>query len=661
MKTQGMNTRFLHRIMLLLSMLLLGSIAQSIQASAPKREMRATWLTTVANIDWPKYTGATAQKEELLRMLDSIQSLKLNTVLFHIRPCADAFYNSAYEPWSAYLKVNRGTNPGYDPLQFCIKECHKRGLACHAWMNPYRYSDRSGNAWTGANDTPLNYDNTHPDWLLYYGGNAPSIVLDPGLPEVRQRIKDIVGDVLSKYDVDGIIFDDYFYPYGGTSNQDTASQRMYKPEGMNVHDWRRSNVNAMVKDVYDTIQAVKPWVTFGISPFGIWTTNYNVSVQEDVALPANITGGNMYQEIYCDPVAWLKQGTVDYLSPQLYWKIGGGQDYSVLSKWWGRLTDRFGKQFYSSMAVYRYHDEGAFTVGELQNQAQLNRTAVKDNAPGAVFYNTLGWVYDTKFRKAFRANEFATYALPPAINWKPAPERTMVTDLQADGQTVTWNHPDEDVHFAVYAVPNAFRNRVGVFSMSDVLLGVTYTRSFKLPAGITAGSHKIAVSVLDGYNNEYALRVLGEEPVEAQATTLVAPSDGAQKKLGFSFSWSLVPGADCYVVQVARDADFQDIVMAHETTDVSLSSEQRYRMRFLPLGTYYWRVKTRKANANDVWSEARSFELSEVDSEGDGLETVTVHLTQQGVWSMLGMYMGTETTGLASGLYIINGKKSIIP
>ncbi len=652
-----MKTTFNHRILLLASILLLGSFVQNLRASNPKREMRATWLTTVANIDWPKATGAAAQKEELLRMLDSIQSLKLNVVLFHIRPCADAFYNSAYEPWSSYLKVNRGTDPGYDPLQFCLNECHKRGLACHAWMNPYRYSDRSGNAWSGSNDTPLNYDHTHPDWLLYYSGKAPSIVLDPGLPEVRQRIKDVVGDVLSKYDIDGIIFDDYFYPYGGTSNQDSVSQRLYKPANMNVHDWRRDNVNKMVKDVYDTIQAVKPWVTFGISPFGIWTTNYTVASNEGVELPSGISGGNMYQEIYCDPVAWLKQGTVDYLSPQLYWKIGGGQDYALLSRWWGLLTDRFGKHFYSSMAVYRYHDEGAFTVRELQNQAQLNRTAVKDNAPGAVFYNTLGWVYDNKFRKAFRKEEFSTYALPPAINWKPVPERTMVTDLRSSGRTVMWNHTDSDVHFAVYAVPINFRSRVGVFSKGDVLLGVTYSKTFLLPEDISTDTHKIGVSVLDKYNNEYALRVLGEAEAESEATTLLTPSEGGKKKLPFTFTWQIVPDADCYIFQLARDEDFQDIVVTHETVDPSLTTSMRRRFNYLPMGVYYWRVKTRKANANDAWSEARTVEIA----LEDGIETTVAMPARQGVYSMLGLYLGQETEGLQSGMYIVNGKPTLIP
>lgn len=632
------------------------SMSMSVSASGPKREMRATWFTTVANIDWPTTTGASAQKQEMIQMLDSIQSLKMNAVFFHVRPCADAFYNSAYEPWSSYLKVNRGTNPGYDPLQFCIEQCHKRGLACHAWMNPYRYSNRQGAGWSGANDHPLNYENTHPEWLLYYSSN---IVLDPGLLEVRQRIKDVVGDLLSKYEVDGIIFDDYFYPYGGTQNQDSVSQRLYKPEGMNVHDWRRQNVNKMVADVYDTIQAVKPWVTFGISPFGTWTNNHTVASQNDITLPAGVGGAsNMYQEIYCDPVAWLKEGTVDYISPQLYWKIGGGQDYRILSKWWGRLCDRFGKQFYSSMAIYKYSErsDAAYTVSELQQQTQLNRTAVTDNAPGAVFYNTKAWVYDKPFRKAFAREEFEFYALPPAINWKAVPERTMVTDLQADGQKVTWEHPDKDVHFAVYAVPNGFRNRVGIFSKSDVLLGVTYTKSFTLPANITTGAYKIGVSVLDGYNNEYALRVLGEAETEAQAATLQEPLDGALKAIPFTFSWNIVPQADCYIIQIARDPDFEDIVMAHETTDISFTTTQRQLFSYLPLGTYYWRVKTRKANANDIWSEPRRFVLSTTDA----VEQTAAQPKPQGVYTPLGIYLGTETANLSSGLYIINGQTRLI-
>lgn len=622
-------------------------------ADNPKREMRATWLTTVNNIDWPTTMTAANQQKEMLKMLDSIQALNMNTVLFQVRPCADALYNSAYEPWSSFLKVNRGTAPAYDPLQFVIDECHKRGLACHAWMNPYRYS-RTGANWTGANDTPLNYEHTHPEWLLYYKSN---IVMDPGLPEVKQRIKDVVGDLLSKYDVDGIIFDDYFYPYGGTTNQDSVSQRLYKPAGMNVDDWRRDNVNRMVEAVYDTIQAVKPWVTFGISPFGIWTTSYTVSQREGIALPSNITGGNMYQEIYCDPVAWLKDGTVDYISPQLYWKTGGGQDYKTLSKWWGQLADRFGKHFYSSMAIYKYSEktDAAYTVTELENQTLMNRSAVTDNAPGSVYYNTKAWVFDTKLRNTLRKNAFKYPALQPAINWKPAADRVKVTNLQANGQTISWQHPDEDVHFAIYAVPNSFRNRVGIFSKGDALLAICYDKQFTLPEHITTGSYKIGVSVLDGYNNEFSLRILGEDEVAPQATTLQTPDADVVRKLPFTFSWQMVPKADSYVIQIARDAAFEQIVLAHETTETSFSTDLRFFVSQQPFGSYYWRVRTRQANADDVWSEVRKFDIGAADA----LEDVLV-VEKPGVYSVLGIYLGETTENLPKGIYIINGKKVIL-
>lgn len=643
-------------MLLLVSIVLFGSSIQALYASGPKREMRATWLTTVGNIDWPKYSGPSAQKQELLQMLDSIRSLNLNVVFFHIRPCADAFYISAYEPWSSYLKVARGTYPGFDPLQFCIDECHKRGLACHAWMNPYRYSNRQGADWTGQDDHELNYTHTHPEWLLHY---SSSIILDPGLPEVRQRIKDVVGDVLNKYDVDGIIFDDYFYPYGGTSTQDSATVRKYKPEGMNVHDWRRDNVNRMVQDVYDTIQAVKPWVTFGISPFGIWTTSYTVAAQEDVSLPPNITGGNMYQEIYCDPVAWLKQGTVDYLSPQLYWKIGGAQDYSILSKWWGRLCERFGKHFYSSMAIYKYSEnsDAAYTISELENQTLLNREAVKDNAPGAVFYNTLAWVYDRKFRRAFTKREFRTNALPPAINWKPAAERTMVNNLQLSGRTLSWTHADADVHFAVYAVPDSLQGEPSPFCRGESLLGVSYSTQYVLPDDVSTATHRIAVSVLDGYNNEYSLRVLGEPEAQSVAAKLLIPYDGDPRRVPLTFTWQAVPQADSYIFQLARDADFQDIVVTHETTEPMFDTAVRRIIAEQPLGEYYWRVKTRRANANDVWSEARRVNFALIDA----LDSTTASAKPQGVYSLLGVYLGQHTTGLAGGLYIVNGNTTLIP
>ena len=627
-------------------------------AASPKRELRATWIATVNNIDWPVYSTVSGQQNEMIRMLDSIAALHMNAVFFQVRPCADALYNSAYEPWSSFLRVSRGTNPGYDPLQFVIDEGHKRGIAVHAWMNPYRYS-RTGARWTGANDTPLNYEHTHPEWLLYYSSN---IVLDPGLPEVRQRICDVVGDLLSKYDVDGIIFDDYFYPYGGTTNQDSTSQRLYKPAGMDVHDWRRDNVNRMVQDVYDTIQAVKPWVTFGISPFGIWTTSYTVAQKEGITLPSGISGGNMYQEIYCDPVAWLRAGSVDYISPQLYWRTNGPQSYNVLCPWWANLCNQFGKHFYSSMAVYKYAestqaDHRYYTVSELQNETNINRSSSQDNAPGTVFYNTKAWVYDKPYRDAFRADQFHSLALPPAINWKPAQERTMVTFLEPVGDTLRWTHPDKDVHFAIYAVSNTFRNRVGIFSQGEALIGICYDTCFVLPQGITLSSYKIGVSVLDGYNNEYSLRIYGEETEQPVVAHLTAPEmNKIFAKWPVTFRWDAVSKADSYVLQIARDQDFQDIVVTQELTGTAFNSAVRRNLK--ENGEYFWRIKVRKANCDDVWTSWSRFYVGDYSPIPENAETPS--LARPGVYNIQGMYLGTTTINLPKGVYIVNGKKMIL-
>ena len=608
------------RTVLLCAVLVLSGMFVSV-TSAPKREMRATWLTTVANIDWPMSTTNTveAQQAELLDLLDVCVETNMNTVLFHIRPACDALYKSQYEPWSSYLNNGRGVDPGWDPLQYCIEECHKRGLTCHGWINPYRYNKRGGYDWIGDDDTTqLNYKHTHPEWLLYYKND---IILDPALPEVRQQIKNVVGDIINNYDIDGILMDDYFYPYGGTTTEDRESVNTYKPADMTVGDWRRQNVNMMIKDVYDTIQAVKPWVTFGVSPFGIWTTDTQVAKKRDVKLPNGVSGGNMYAEIYCDPVAWLEEGTVDYISPQLYWKIGGGQDYKRLSRWWGNLCNRFGKHFYSSMALYRFEEgDDGFTISDIRKQLEYNRV-VTDNAPGAVFYNTRAWAeYNAK---KLRMNltkdgaEFQYIALPPAINWKSAKERVMVENLSLTGQTLSWSHEDDDVHFAVYAVPNDSLGVSNVYSRGDMLVGVVYDYTFELPAGISALTHQIAVSVLDKYNNEYALRIVNKALGTPKAAKGLLPGDGAQKKLPFVFRWDAVEGADSYIIQFAKDPAMTEIVFAQEVTSVLFETGWRLNLDYLPLGDYYWRVKTRIPNAGDVWSDVQKLTLAIEDAVED--------------------------------------------
>jgi len=534
----------------------------SLFAQSPKREMRAGWLATVYRIDWPTtaMTSVTTaninkQKAEFITILDSVKAANMNAVFFQVRPETDAFYNSAYEPWSAHLGGARGVNPGYDPLAFAIEESHKRGIELHAWLNPYRYETSAGK-YTGL---PGDYKTAHPEWILdyavYTNGTKTTdgiTILDPGNPAVRKLIKNVVGDILSKYDLDGIIFDDYFYAYAGTkSTLDSYSQNLYKPTSMTLSNWRRDNVNKMVADVYDTIQAVKPQVVFGVSPFGIWTTTASVATAKGLTLPSGITGSNMYEQIYCDPVAWMEQGKVDYISPQLYWTTtSSGQDYDVLCPWWSDVAKKYNKYFYSSMSLssltstYKapqkapaipwvdvpadlhelkeYTRNGGLLTGltntekrisaattafgdaEVGLQIERNRTSTKNAAPGSVFYSIKHLVNNGKFAKYLRDLKFTTPALPPAISWKSHPALGTPTNVKVSGTILSWNFSTENVRYAIYAVPNALKNNATIFNSSLYLLGMSYTKTFDLSNHVAKlPTHQFAVSVVDRYGNEY--------------------------------------------------------------------------------------------------------------------------------------------------------------
>ena len=267
------------------------------------------------------------------------------------------------------------------------------------------------------------------------------------------------------------------------------------------------------------------------------------------------------------------------------------------------------------MALYRY-ESGEFSATEIRNQLVYNRT-VKDGAPGAVFYNTRAWSNSSKLRVNLTKEtaEFHKLALPPAINWKPTTERAMVENLKFDGQKLSWTHADgNDVQFAIYAVPNDSLGLANVYSRGDMLLAIAYSTSFELPAEVSASTHQIAVSVLDRYNNEYALRILGEALRQPTAATKLSPENGAMKKLPFIFRWEAVEGADSYIIQFAKDEAMSEIVFAQELTTNSFETKLRINLEYLPLGDYYWRVKTRIPNAGDTWSSVQKVTLSLEDA-----------------------------------------------
>lgn len=607
-------------------------VGLSLSAQSPKREIRAIWLSTVWRLDWPSVTvpastgsneaaresARNQQKTGLITVLNRLQNTNFNTVFFQVRGMSDAFYNSKYEPWSQYLSSERGADPGWDPLAFIIDEAHKRGIEVHAWLNPYRYSTAA----ESHGNLPTDYSNTNPNWLLDYG--AYTKILNPGMPEVRQRICDVVEDILVKYDVDGIIFDDYFYVSGTTNAMDDTQYTAYNPKGLGRADWRRENVNQMVRDVQTRINSVKPYITFGISPAGVAASNASVAASYGVP-PAPAGSDWQYSGIYSDPLAWLKDGSIDYISPQLYWTIGSGNDYSKLSPWWAKIANFFGRHYYSS-------NSSPFTPTELINQVNINRNADLNEATGSVYFRTNDLTIQSMNRMKDEVNQ--NIALCPVYGWKTAPTHGLVDGLSLSGQNLTWTYSNNLARYTIYAVPNGNRNDADAFSTPKYLVGVSYTKNFTLPSTVNSSTHKIAVAVYDRFGNEFSPRVLGESAATAQAAQLSYPTNGQEAVLPALFSWQPVSGAIYYVWELAEDASFSKPIVSRETANPTFNSGLITSLK--DNTTYYWRVKTIKPNAPISISAIYSFKGTKfkIISPLDGADKVS--LTPTFSWTAVG-------------------------
>jgi uncharacterized lipoprotein YddW (UPF0748 family) len=349
--------------------------------STPKRDMRGVFLPSVFSISWPSDRNATpaVQQAELIAILDDVKANSYNSVFLQVRPECDALYDSTIEPWSYWLTGTQGTAPSplWDPLQFAVDEAHTRGLDLHAWLNPYR-SKRA--VYTRASN---HVSILHPDWVFTASNNASIEIMDPGLPDVENYIVSVVEDIATRYDVDGIHFDDYFYPSGGmTNNQDAQTYIDHNPTNIaTLEDWRRDNVNQMIAAVYDAIQTINTnnnkSITFGVSPFGIWKNG----------VPSGTTGTSSYDALFCDPIAWMQAGKVDYIAPQVYWDLNSsGQDYNLLTQWWNDQADTYNTQVYVSQAYYKMLSPQNWPASEIQGQIDFNRNASMDATFGQIGY-----------------------------------------------------------------------------------------------------------------------------------------------------------------------------------------------------------------------------------------------------------------------------------
>jgi uncharacterized lipoprotein YddW (UPF0748 family) len=412
---------------------------------AAPREFRGAWVSSVNNGNWPSEAGLSVdeQKREMIAILDYARQHNLNAVVFQVRPAGDALYQSNLEPWSEYLTGVQGQPPSplWDPLAMWVEEAHKRGLELHAWFNPYRIK----HAESTSNVAPLSLARTNPGVVRKYG---KYLWADPGEPAAAQHTLKVILDIVRRYDVDGIHTDDYYYPYqdrdaGGNivDFPDESSYRRYQQAGGKLEraDWRRDNVNQLIARIYADTKKLKPWVKVSYAPFGIWKNG----------VPPGIKGLSQYDALYADAKLWLNEGWLDFMSPQLYWKIGGDQDYSKLLPWWTSESTK-GRPIWPGLSVARH------SVSEVLNQIDLAR-----KTPGAG--GVMIWSFDAlrnhkgNLGQALVQDFYRDAALIPPMPWldntpPPAPRVGVQQGTgRAEAITVTLR-PGAGEPAALYAV-----------------------------------------------------------------------------------------------------------------------------------------------------------------------------------------------------------------
>ncbi|WP_375418325.1 glycoside hydrolase family 10 protein [uncultured Hymenobacter sp.] len=505
----------------------------------PKRELRGMWIATVENIDWPNQRGEAPEqyRREYRRLLDAGQRAGLNAVFVQIRPASDAFYKSRLEPWSKWLTGQQGRAPAGDddPLPFLIREAHQRGLEFHAWFNPYRATMDSVTTRLARNH-PYRQ---HPEWFLRYGGQ---LLYNPGLPEVRRHIMAVILDVTRRYDIDAVHFDDYFYPYpvSGKVFHDEAAFRDHNPDSLrSLADWRRQNVNILIRDLHDSLRVTKRWVKFGISPFGVWM---NKSAHPDGS--DTRAGQPSYSNLYADSRLWLKEGWIDYILPQLYWSTKFRLvPYATLLEWWTR--HHYGRHLYIGHGTYRMlestrSDTAWRNPAELLRQIQLNRTFGEESS-GSVFFSAKSLLANPlRTTDSLRLSLFKYPALVPPMPWLDAvPPRPPVSfSLRRLRQFVslTWlpGPPAPDGDAATYYVlyrfgpgetptPNDPRRILRVLRPETTGAAVTYVDTTARPAQ----AYAYYLTAVDRLHNESPpVRLLSTDR-EAGEVVAAAPAASA--------------------------------------------------------------------------------------------------------------------------------------
>ncbi|GAA1648263.1 glycoside hydrolase family 10 protein [Catellatospora bangladeshensis] len=495
----------------------------TLNPALPKRQFRAMWIASVVNIDWPSAAGKAEEelKAEYRAWLDLAQRLNHNAVVVQVRPTADAFWPSPYEPWSEWLTGKRdGVGPGWDPLAFLVAESHARNLEFHAWFNPYRISMPTSASGLGAgtdvnNLAPNHPARQHPDWALAYPVNAAGsrLYYNPGIPEVRQHVQDAMMHAVENYDIDGVHFDDYFYPYpaAGQDFPDQATFEQYGAGFASKADWRRNNIDLLVHEMSQRIKAAKPWVKFGVSPFGIWRN------KAADPLGSETNGTQSYDANFADTRKWVKEGWLDYIVPQVYWNIGlAVADYAKLVPWWSDVVTGTNTQLYIGQADYKIATAGQpaawFDPAEMSRHLTFNRDY---NVAGNVHFSAVQ-VRANRIGATdlYAAEHYSKPSLVPAMTHLPSKPLLFPVVTKADrgdaGVALQWqplaNNAGpfgEAASYAVYRFDGLKLLPTGC-DLADAtnLVGTTRGTSFTDTSAVAGQRYTYFVTSLDRLYNE---------------------------------------------------------------------------------------------------------------------------------------------------------------
>lgn len=471
-------------------------VACWILAQNPKREFRGAWIQTVFQSQYAAQS-TDENKAYLTDLLDRLQKVGINAVIFQVRPSSDAFYESDIEPWSRFLtgKAGKAPNPKWDPLEFMVAECHSRGMEIHAWLNPYRV--------TASKKEQLPRGHLYhkqPERFVNYGGK---LYFDPGIPENRKHIVRVVEDIVSRYDIDAIHFDDYFYPYP-IAKKPFPDDKSYKKygNGWEKEDWRRKNVNMLVEEVYHAIHNCKPWVRFGISPFGIWRNKANDPRGSETS------GMENYSALYADVIHWSKMGWVDYVMPQVYWEIENARaSHSVLVDWWARNANArhliIGQDVERTM---KYRDVAPSTDAT-QLRHKMNLAREYKSVQGSCWW----WGYiladnHCGIADSLAGEFYSSCALPPAYPWLSTELPKPVDGLKYEGTSLSWekakrhNTTADVMRYVVYYFQPGMEEDI---DFSESIIAISDECSYDLVEP-SAGTY--IVTAIDRLNNESAYK-----------------------------------------------------------------------------------------------------------------------------------------------------------